>query len=90
MGIGIKKIFEKISKSLNFSQNDLFDDLSVSIFSGEQVVLNGYSKIIEFDSNMIVVARKKDHVVIYGSNLKLSELEEESIIIEGKVKSIEF
>ena len=90
MGNRIKKILEKISKFLNFSPNVLVDDLTATVFSGRQVVLNGYNKIVEFDSSMIVVARGVNQIVLYGSNLRICELGEEFLIVEGEIKSIEF
>lgn len=86
----INKIGRSVSKFLNFSPDILTNDLNVTVYGGRQAVIDGYSKILEYDDNIVRVSNGKNRLRIMGTNLVICEMLEDALIIEGNICSTEF
>lgn len=83
------KLIKKASKFLNFSPDLLCGGITITVYARNQAVIAGYKKIIEFDDNILKVSDNEEEVTIFGSNFILTEMTDEGINIEGKIKSVE-
>lgn len=90
MSSKINRLKKNISKALNFSPDLLTNDITVTIYAGEQANISGCKKILVYDDSMLIVASLEEQLKIMGSNLVLSEMSEEEIILRGNIKTVEF
>lgn len=86
----INNIGRSVSRFLNFSPDILTNDLNITVYGGYQAVIDGYSKILEYDDNIVRISNGKNKLRILGANLVICELSEDALVIEGKICSTEF
>ena len=67
----------------------LENDLKITIINNKINILN-YNDIGHFDSNKIVVKADSKDIIIKGSNLVVSKLMNNEILITGEFKTLEF
>lgn len=56
----------------------------------EKINVLNYEEILIFESNLILVKTKEYLVKVKGSNLTINKLYNKELLIEGKIKTIEF
>lgn len=61
----------------------------IELSANKEAVVEGSCGILEYDENCVKVATSKVMVTFFGSDLTLRTLSEESVIIDGKISSIE-
>lgn len=62
----------------------------IELSANREAVVEGSCTILEYDENCVKVATGKLAVTFFGAGLTLRTLSEESVIIDGKISSIEF
>lgn len=65
------------------------DEFKVTYFKNKINIVN-YESIGHFDSNKIIVRRVGGSIIINGTNLVVSKLLNDEILINGKISNIEF
>ncbi len=90
MSSKIEKIKRNISKILNFSPDLLIKDITITIYGAFQANISGCKKILVYDDSMLVVSNTEKQLKVLGSNLVLSEMSEDEIILRGDIKKVEF
>lgn len=90
MSFKFKRIAKNISSVLNFAPNVLTNDLTITIYGGYQASICGYKKILVYDDNMLIVCNFEKQLKVIGSNLILSEMSQEELILKGIINSAEF
>ena len=90
MSSKIEKIKRNISKMLNFSPDLLIKDITITIYGAFQANISGCKKILVYDDSMLVVSNTEKQLKVLGSNLVLSEMSEDEIILRGDIKKVEF
>ena len=90
MSFKINNIARNLTRMLNFSPNLITNDITVTIYGGYQAVITGYKKILVYDDNIFIVCSNEKQLKLTGSNLVLSEMSEDGLIINGNIKSSEF
>lgn len=64
-------------------------NFSMTVLDGKIDIVN-YLSIEHFDSNKVMIKCESVLIVIEGSNLVVSRLLKDEVLIIGKIKSIEF
>lgn len=67
----------------------LESELKVTYFQNKVNIVN-YESIGHFDSNKIIVRKSNGSIIINGTNLVVSKLLNDEILIDGKISNIEF
>lgn len=67
----------------------LDDEFKVTILKGRVNIVN-YTSIGHFDNNMVVVKYQNGQIVIKGSELVVSRLMSDEILVSGNLSTIEF
>lgn len=67
----------------------LENELKVIYFQNKVNIVN-YESIGHFDSNKIIVRKQNGSIIINGTNLVVSKLLNDEILIDGKISNIEF
>lgn len=67
----------------------LEEDFKIQILNDKVNVVN-YTKIGHFDNNKVIIYYEDRELIIHGEKLFVSKLLTDEILIEGKLKNIEF
>ena len=65
------------------------DEFKVTYFQNKINIVN-YESIGHFDSNKIIIRKTGGSIIINGTNLVVSKLLNDEILINGKISNIEF
>lgn len=72
----------------NFRSYLLEEELKICLYKKRVNIIN-YINIDHFDNNNIIVRHKDGFINIKGSDLVVTKLLSDELLIEGKVKSVE-
>lgn len=75
---------------MNKIRNYILEDEFKMIYLNNKLDIVNYISIIHFDSNKIIIEYKDGKLSISGSNLVVSKLLIDEILIEGSIENIEF
>lgn len=73
----------------NMREYLLEQEFKINYINNKLDVVN-YTNITHFDSNKIILNYSKGSVIVSGSNLYVSRLLSDEILIEGSIEKIEF
>lgn len=82
-----------VKKTVNHFKNSekpLLNELTITVFSQRQINIIGYDKILKFDDYVLMVSCKNKILKVEGSNLVLSEMVRNSLVVDGTINSVEF
>lgn len=65
------------------------DEFKVTYFQNKINIVN-YESIGHFDSNKIIIRKVGGSIIVNGTNLVVSKLLNDEILINGKISNIEF
>lgn len=71
-------------------RNVIYDNNFKITVLENKVDINNYKEIIVFESNLIIVTTKIYTIKVTGENLTISRLYEHELLIDGKIKTVEF
>ena len=75
---------------MNKIRNYILEDEFKMIYLSNKLDIVNYISIVHFDSNKIIIEYKDGKLSISGSNLVVSKLLIDEILIEGSIENIEF
>lgn len=84
-----KNKFRKINEILDMPREINNIDTKITILSFEEVLIENYKGIIEYEEFFIKINIEIGAVNIHGFNLNLEQLTEEDILIKGVINSID-
>jgi sporulation protein YqfC len=82
-----KNVREKLQTAMEIPKELLKDYSRVTIIGAEDVWIENYKSILEYNEDMI---RLSNNICIYGMNLSVAEIRKDDILIVGKIKNVEF
>lgn len=68
----------------------LASGIKIELSANTEAVVEGKGAIAEYDENIVKIESPKLNITIAGTGLILRTLSEESIVIEGKIASLDF
>ena len=72
-----------------FEENGLILDFKIECLGREAVVVNGYKTIVKLTEGEVVLKLKKeDTITIKGARLYIKRMEEDEVVIAGKILEI--
>ena len=84
------KKYSKLDKILEIPREVISSDIKITIIAFDEILIENYKNILEYQDILIKVNTFEGTVTIYGFNLKLENLTDEDIKIKGKIDTIEF
>ena len=85
-----RTFWESVSRALGFSPDLLFGGMTVTVYGGKQAVIEGMKRIEEYDESIFRARGGKQELRVLGSGLSLSNMTEESVVVEGSIQSVEY
>lgn len=71
-------------------KNIIYDKKFKVTILKNQVNINNYKEILIFEESQILVSTEEYSVRVKGENLTINRLLENELLIEGKIKTVEF
>ena len=81
---------KKIAKTLDIPEDILFDVPRFIMTSNEDLRIENYKSILEYEPDKITLSTKEFIIEIYGKDLNISIITDDEISILGTVLSINF
>jgi hypothetical protein len=60
------------------------DNIKISLYNNTKIVIENYNKIIDLNDNIVII----DNYEINGQNLKITNIDEYYIIINGNINNL--
>ena len=83
------KKYSKLDSILEIPREVASSDVKITMNGFEELLIENYKNILEYQDILIKVNTFEGAVTIYGFNLKLENLTDEDIKIKGKIDTIE-
>lgn len=71
-------------------KNIIYDKKFKVTILKNQININNYKEILIFEESQILVSTEEYSVRVKGENLTINRLLENELLIEGKIKTVEF
>ena len=84
------KKYSKLDGLLEIPREVASSDVKITIMGFDELLIENYKNILEYQDILIKVNTFEGAVTIYGFNLKLEQMTDEDIKVKGKIDSIEF
>ncbi len=84
------KKYTKLDSLLEIPREVASSDIKITISGFDEVLIENYKNILEYQDILIKINTYEGAVSIYGLNLKLENMTDEDIKVKGKIDSIEF
>ena len=84
------KKYSKLDSILELPREVTSSDIKVTLNGFDEILLENYKNILEYQDVLIRVNTFEGAIAIYGFDLKLEQMTDEDIKIVGKIDSVEF
>ena len=81
---------EKVSTFLELPKEVIQNSTKITIIEAENILLEGYKKLVDYYDNYIKIKANNMYVVIDGTNLDIEEITDFELVISGKIYSINY
>ena len=82
--------YSKLDTLLEIPKEVVSTDIKITINGFNEILIENYKNILEYQDILIKINTFDGAVTIYGFNLKLEQMTDEDIKVNGKIDSIEF
>lgn len=84
------KKYTKLDSLLELPREVVSTDVKVTVNGFDEVLIENYKNILEYQDVLIKVNTFEGAISIYGFNLKLEQMTDEDIKVNGQIDTIEF
>jgi len=84
------KKYSQFDSLLEIPREVASSDIKVTIIGFDEILIENYKNILEYQDILVKVNTFEGAVTIYGFNLKLEQMTDEDIKVKGKIDTIEF
>ena len=84
------KKYTKLDSLLEIPREVVSTDIKITVNGFDEILIENYKNILEYQDILIKVNTFEGAISIYGFNLKLDQLTDEDIKVNGKIDTIEF
>ncbi len=82
--------YTKLDSLLELPREVVSTDVKVTVSGFNEVLIENYKNILEYQDVLIKVNTFEGAISVYGFNLKLEQLTDEDIKVNGQIDTIEF
>lgn len=84
------KKYSKLDSLLELPREVASSDIKLTLNGFDEILIENYKNILEYQDILIKINTFEGALTIYGFNLKLEQMTDEDIKVNGKIDSIEF
>ena len=86
----MKKRINRINEFLEMPEEIILNKPRITILGFDEMVIENYKNILEYDEVFIKINTHIGAINIKGFDLKLMQMNQEDIMITGKIESLDF
>ena len=80
--------FKEVASALGIDKDSIANGYQIINYNGNAVYIEGFRRILSIDERAVAVALKKQRLTVSGENLAVKELENNTVIVCGKIISV--
>ncbi len=84
------KIRERLSDALELPKEIILDISKITIIGSDNIIVENHKGIIDYCDNKISINTGSGILIINGINLLIKSIVQDEIVINGRIKSINF
>lgn len=84
------KKYTKLDSLLEIPREVVSTDIKITVNGFDEILIENYKNILEYQDILIKINTFEGAITIYGFDLKLDQLTDEDIRVNGKIDTIEF
>lgn len=84
------KKYTKLDSLLELPREVVSTDVKVTVNGFDEVLIENYKNILEYQDVLVKVNTFEGAISVYGFNLKLEQMTDEDIKVNGQIDTIEF
>ena len=84
------KKYSKLDRILELPREVASSDIKLTLNGFDEVLIENYKNILEYQDILVKINTFEGAITIYGFDLRLEEMTDEDIKVNGKIDSIEF
>ena len=84
------KKYSKLDSILELPREVASSDIKLTLNGFDEVLIENYKNILEYQDILVKINTFEGAIRIYGFDLRLEEMTDEDIKVNGKIDSIEF
>ena len=81
---------ERVSDFLELPKEIISKVTKITIIEDENILIEGYQKIIDYYDDYIKIKANSMDVIIDGKNLDIQEITDYELVIDGKIYSVNY
>lgn len=79
--------FNEIATALGLDKSSIANGYQIINYNGDAAYVEGFKKVLSIDEKCVVLGLKGKRITVLGENLSVKELENNTVIICGKIVS---
>ena len=83
-------VFEEMASVLSLPYNEVLNEINIQMIANKCISITNFISILGYDSSKVILKVKDNVMVINGENLNIKDIDGRSIIIVGKISSMEY
>ena len=72
------------------SNDEIINETHIEFFSNKKVILDGCQNIVDYQEEYVKLKIKKGFLTIWGRDFLIFSFNQENLVMEGNISSIEF
>jgi sporulation protein YqfC len=81
---------QKLAGMLDIPEDIVMDLPRITMLGNKQILIENHKGIIEYTTTLVRIKINKGHLIIFGQNLVLGNLQIEQILVEGTVEEVKY
>lgn len=84
------KDYSRVSKFLEIPREVISDVPKITITGFDEILIENFKGILEYEDFFARISTKIGNININGFNLKLNQMTDDDILVNGKIESVDF
>lgn len=84
------KIRGRIADDLELPNHVVTDNFDLRLQGNKRAIIENHVGILIYENELIQIKTKTNHVILKGENLKIAEITDYNIVINGVINEIQF
>ena len=82
--------YSRVSKFLEIPREVISDVPKITITGFDEILIENFKGILEYEDFFVRISTSLGNININGFNLKLNQMTEDDILVNGKIENIDF
>ncbi len=80
--------FKEVAATLGLDASSIANGYQIIDYNGNAVYCEGFKRVLSVGENEVALGLKGKRIVVSGEGLSIKELENNTVIIVGKIRSV--